>query len=277
MFAAVQYNLNHTFKWIPDNIEAGLRLGGGMLQFGNGVSFSASFGYHFLPTRYYMGIYTNSILAFDEVENGRLTGWAGLGLSLGANLGELNPKLVKSYKDIWDEDLLLFSYFKKVLTKSELIYLKDRPIILEGNLDEYFTSNSASNGLKIRTPFSTKIGIIDFNILISYIEYFFDSKIGGDPDFKGEAYLLGTDINLNNVIKFGGKKISKSIVLEFGSFHSGLGLTTGFEIDYYFSKIPININTHGKYYGFSNDQVFTGWFSLGLGIGIDFEKLSSKE
>ena len=196
---------------------------------------------------------------------------------MGANLGELNPKLVKNYKDIWDEDLLLFSYFKKILTKSELIYLKDRPIILEGNLDEYFTSNSISNGLKIRTPFSTKIGIIDFNILISYIEYFFDSKIGGDPDFKGEAYLLGTDINLNNVFKFGGKKISKSIVLEFGSFHSGLGLTTGFEIDYYFSKIPININTHGKYYGFSNDQVFTGWFSLGLGIGIDFEKLSSKE
>ena len=277
LFAAVQYNLNHTFKWIPDNIEAALRLGGGMLQFGNGLSFSTSFGYHFLPTRYYMGIYANSILAFDEVENGKTTGWAGLGFSLGANLGELNPELIKSYKDFWEDDLLFFSYLKKLFTKSELIYIKDKPIILEDNLDDFYRSNSGLNGLKIRTPFSAKIGIIDFNLLMSYLEYFFDSKTGRDPNFKGQAILLGIDINFNNLIKFGGKQISKSLVLEFGSFHSGLGLTTGFDIDYYFSKIPININTYGKYYGFSNDQVFTGWFSLGIGIGIDFEKLSSKE
>ena len=123
-------------------------------------------------------LYANSVLAFDEVENGKTTWWAGLGFSFGANLGELNPELIKNYKDFWEDDLLFFSYLKKLFTKSELIYIKDKPIILEDNLDDFYTSNSGLNGLKIRTPFSAKIGIIDFNLLMSFLEYFFDSKTG---------------------------------------------------------------------------------------------------
>ena len=47
-FAAGQYNLNYNSDWIPQNVEAALRLGGGMLSSGYGLSLSGSFGYHFL-------------------------------------------------------------------------------------------------------------------------------------------------------------------------------------------------------------------------------------
>ena len=36
-FAAAQYNLNYNSDWIPQNVEAALRLGGGMLASGYGV------------------------------------------------------------------------------------------------------------------------------------------------------------------------------------------------------------------------------------------------
>ena len=86
--------MNKKIDWIPQNVEASLRFGGGMLASGYGFSFSGSFGYHFLPSRYYLGVYAQSIIAFDEVGEETVTSWGSLGLSLGANVGDINPDLL---------------------------------------------------------------------------------------------------------------------------------------------------------------------------------------
>ena len=117
-FAAAQYDLNKNLKWIPQNVEAALRLGGGMLSSGYGLSLSSSFGYHFIPSRIYLGMYMQSIIAFDEILSGKTTGWASLGISLGANVGDINPDLLKPYKDKLDEEALFFNIVKEVITLS---------------------------------------------------------------------------------------------------------------------------------------------------------------
>ena len=60
-----------------------------------------------------------------------------------------------------------------------------------------------------------------------------------------------------------------------GSFHSGFGISSGFQFDYKFEKFPIFINVNGKIYGLPNEEIFTGWFSYGFGIGIELNKLLS--
>ena len=64
-------------------------------------------------------------------------------------------------------------------------------------------------------------------------------------------------------------------LLEIGSYHSGFGICTGLEFDYHFNQIPIFINAYGKLYGLPNEEIFTGWLSLGFGLGIELDNLSS--
>ena len=128
-FAAAQYNLNYNFNWIPQNVEAALRLGGGMLSSGYGISLSGSFGYHLLPSRFYLGVYAQSIIAIDEINEGNMTWWGSLGLSFGANVGDINPDILKPFKDKMKKEGLSLNLVKELVTKSNIIFSIDGIII----------------------------------------------------------------------------------------------------------------------------------------------------
>ena len=57
-----------------------------------------------------------------------------------------------------------------------------------------------------------------------------------------------------------------------GSFHSGFGLSTAVGLSYKLKILPINLNTYGKFYGLPKEEIFTGWFSFGFGLGLELDK-----
>ena len=61
-----------------------------------------------------------------------------------------------------------------------------------------------------------------------------------------------------------------------GSFHSGFGLSTSVGLSYKFKNLPINLNTYGKFYGLPSEEIFTGWFSFGFGLGLELDKFLLK-
>ena len=274
-FAAAQYNLNYNFNWIPQNVEAALRLGGGMLSSGYGISLSGSFGYHLLPSRFYLGVYAQSIIAIDEINEGNMTWWGSLGLSFGANVGDINPDILKPFKDKMKKEGLSLNLVKELVTKSNIIFSIDNPVMVDTIITESYFLPETFNGFTARTPFYLSLGSIDFNFVLEYLNYGFEAKKINDPNFEGNAYLFGFNIVLDKLVKIGGNRLGKSILLEAGSYHSGFGICTGLELDYRFNRIPIFIHTYGKLYGLPNEEIFTGWFSMGLGIGIDLETLFS--
>ena len=36
--------------------------------------------------------------------------------------------------------------------------------------------------------------------------------------------------------------------------------------------LPINLNAYGKFYGLPKEEIFTGWFSFGFGLGLELDK-----
>ena len=275
-FAAAQYDLNKNFKWIPQNVEAALRIGGGMLSSGFGMSFSSSFGYHFIPSRIYLGLYSQAIIAFDELGTGKATGWGSLGVSLGANVGDINPDLLKPYKDKLNEGAILSYLIKEIITKSNIVFSKDYPLSIDTLITEYFLDPKPFNSIKIRTPFSINIGNSKMKFLLSYLNYSFQPKDNSDPIFGSHAYFFGTEFNLDRLLSFGGNNLQKSFEFSVGSFHSGFGLSTGVGLSYKFKTFPINLNTHGKFYGLPREEIFTGWFSFGFGLGLELDKFLLK-
>ena len=275
-FAAAQYDLNKNFKWIPQNVEAALRFGGGMLSSGFGMSFSSSFGYHFIPSRIYLGFYSQVIIAFDELGTGKATGWGSVGVSLGANVGDINPDLLKPYKDKLNEGAILSYLMKEIITKSNIVFSKDYPLSIDTLITEYFLDPKPFNAIKIRTPFSINIGNSKIKFLLSYLNYSFQPKDNSDPIFGSHAYFFGTEFNLDRLLSFGENNLQKSFEFSVGYFHSGFGLSTGVGLSYKFKTLPINLNTHGKFYGLPNEEIFTGWFSFGFGLGLELDKFLLK-
>ena len=45
---------------------------------------------------------------------------------------------------------------------------------------------------------------------------------------------------------------------------------------YKFKNLPINLNTYGKFYGLPSEEIFTGWFSFGFGLGLELDKFLLK-
>ena len=275
-FAAAQYDLNKNFKWIPQNVEAALRIGGGMLSSGFGMSFSSSFGYHFIPSRIYLGFYSQAIIAFDELGTGKATGWGSVGVSLGANVGDINPDLLKPYKDKLNEGAILSYLMKEIITKSNIVFSKDYPLSIDTLITEYFLDPKPFNAIKIRTPFSINIGNSKINLLLSYLNYSFQPKDNSDPIFGSHAYFFGTEYNLDRLLSFGENNLQKSFEFSVGSFHSGFGLSTGVGLSYKFKTMPINLYTHVKIYGLPREEIFTGWFSFGFGLGLELDKFLLK-
>ena len=275
-FAAAQYDLNKNFKWIPQNVEAALRIGGGMLSSGFGMSFSSSFGYHFIPSRIYLGFYSQAIIAFDELGTGKATGWGSVGVSLGANVGDINPDLLKPYKDKLNEGAILSYLMKEIITKSNIVFSKDYPLSIDTLITEYFLDPKPFNAIKIRTPFSINIGNSKMKFLLSYLNYSFQPKDNSDPIFGSHAYFFGTEYNLDRLLSFGENNLQKSIEFSVGSFHSGFGLSTGVGLSYKFKTLPINLSAYGKFYGLPREEIFTGWFSFGFGLGLELDKFLLK-
>ena len=275
-FAAAQYDLNKNFKWIPQNMEAALRIGGGMLSNGYGLSLSSSFGYHFIPSRIYLGIYAQSIIAFDEIIPGKNTAWSSFGISLGTNVGDINPDLLKPYKDRLDEEALFFSMAKKLLTSSELLISNDNPTIIDTTILESYLDPKTFNDITIRTPFFLKLGKSEIRFILSYLNYTFTPKKNNDPTLGNHAYFFGININLDNLFGFKENNLKKYYSFQVGSYDSGFGVLTSFHFDYNIKSMPIYLSTYGKLYGLPNEEIFTGWLSYGIGVGIKLDKILNR-
>ena len=204
-----------------------------------------------------------------------MTWWGSLGLSFGANVGDINPDILKPFKDKMKKEGLSLNLVKELVTKSNIIFSIDNPVMVDTIITESYFLPATFNGFTARTPFYLSLGSIDFNFVLEYLNYGFEAKKINDPNFEGNAYLFGFNIVLDKLVKIGGDRLGKSILLEAGSYHSGFGICTGLELDYRFNRIPFFIHTYGKLYGLPNEEIFTGWFSMGLGIGIDLETLFS--
>ena len=275
-FAAAQYNLNKNFKWIPQNVEAALRIGGGMLSNGYALSLSSSFGYHFIPSRIYLGVYAQSIIAFDEIMPGKTTAWSSFGISLGANVGDINPGLLRPYKDRLDEEALFFSMAKELLTTSELIISNNNPFIIDTIISELYLNPKTFNEMTLRTPFFLKLGQSEIRFILSYLNYTFIPKNNNDPIFGNDAYFFGVNINLDNLFGFKKSNLKKYYSFQAGSYNSGFGILTGLNFDYDIKSMPIYVSTYGKLYGLPNEEIFTGWLSYGIGVGIKLDKLLNR-
>ena len=149
------------------------------------------------------------------------------------------------------------------------------PAYIDTVITEFYYKPDSFNGFTIRTPFSLNLGKLKFDFVLGYLDYIFEPKEVNDQNYEGSAYFFGTNIVLDNLLKFGGERFDKSYLLEIGSYHSGFGICTGLELDYHFDQIPIFINVYGRVYGLPNEEIFTGWLSLGFGLGIELDNLFS--
>ena len=271
--AAMQYNLDIKYDWVPENLEAAFRVGAGMLSDGYGLSLSTSIGYHLLPSRLYMGVYAQSFAAFNEFGENTTTGWGSLGLALGANFGDMNPDLLKPYEDVVDEGAVTVAVAKKIATESSILVQWSYPVSVDTLLKEDFDTTKASIGISILTPFQMNIGPVQTNMVIDVFNYFFQSSAIDTITFQGTAYLLGAHLNLDKLVPLGGDKLSKSITLTVGSYHTGFGIAVGGNLDYHFESLPVIFSFYGRGYGLPKDEIFTGWASVGIGLGLDLGKL----
>ncbi len=271
--AAMQYNLDIKYDWVPENVETAFRIGAGMLSMGYGLSLSASIGYHLLPSRLYMGIYAQSLAAFNELGENTITGWGSLGFALGANFGDINPDLLKPYEDVLDEGAVTVAIAKRIVTESSIIGLWSYPVYVDTLLQEDYDTTKASMGISILTPFKMNIGRIQTNLVVEIFNYFFQSSGINTITFQGTAYLLGAHMNLDKLIPLGGKRLSKTITLAAGSYQTGFGVTVGGNLDYHFEPLPVFISFYSRGYGVPKDEIFTGWISAGIGLGLDLDKL----
>ncbi|SVA36155.1 uncharacterized protein METZ01_LOCUS89009, partial [marine metagenome] len=44
-------------------------------------------------------------------------------------------------------------------------------------------------------------------------------------------------------------------------------------LDYHFEPLPVFISFYSRGYGVPKDEIFTGWISAGIGLGLDLDKL----
>ena len=166
---------------------------------------------------------------------------------------------------------------KEFISKSKFTLSIDNPAIIDTIISELYFDPNSFNSFNIESPFSLILGPFDFNLIFSYLKYRYESKKSYKPDFYGEAYFIGANIVIDRFIPFGGNRFGKALIFELGSFHTGFGFSTGFELDYKFNPIPFYLTTYGKIYALPYEEIFSGWFSFGLGVGIDFEKLFLKK
>ena len=271
--AAMQYNLDMKYDWLPENVEAAFRFGGGMLSAGYGLSLSASVGYHLLPSRLYMGIYGQSLAAFNELGENTISGWGSLGLALGANFGDINPDLLKPYQDDLDGGAATVATVKKMATESSIIGQWSYPIYVDTLLQEDYDTTKASMGISIVTPFKMNIGPIQTNLVIEIQNYFFRSSVIDTITFQGTAYLIGVHLNLDKIVPWGGERLSKTITLATGSYRTGFGISVGGDLDYHLVSLPFIFSFYGRAYAVPKEEIFTGWASAGIGLGLDLAKL----
>ena len=273
--AAMQYNLDMKYDWLPENVEVAFRFGGGMLSAGYGLSLSASVGYHLLPSRLYMGIYGQSLAAFNELGENTISGWGSLGLALGANFGDINPDLLKPYQDDLDEGAVTVATAKKIATESSIIGQWSYPIYVDTLLQEDYDTTKASIGISIVTPFKMNIGPIQTNLVIEIQNYFFRSSAIDTITFQGTAYLIGAHLDLDKIVPWGGERLSKTITLATGSYRTGFGVSVGGDLNYHFALLPFIVSFYGRAYAVPKEEIFTGWTSAGIGLGLDLAKLFS--
>ena len=211
-----------------------------MLSSGYGLSLSSSFGYHFIPSRIYLGMYMQSIIAFDEVSSGKTTGWASLGISLGANVGDINPDLLKPYKDKLDEEALFFNILKEVITKSDIVFSNDYAFAIDTIITEAYSKPDPFKSILIRTPFAMTLGNSKLNgVLIRVV-------VSNVPEVKDIAGWVGQEnwfyLTLNEAVFAEGvleNLVTSSPILEIEGIQNKQSVQIGFLMENYISDFEI--------------------------------------
>ena len=85
-FIVANSNPRIGWKWIPNNLETGIKLGGGLISPGYGFTLGTSAVYNLLPTPLTIGIYNQFNLVSGIISEGEITYWATLGLIFGVNI-----------------------------------------------------------------------------------------------------------------------------------------------------------------------------------------------
>ena len=220
-----------------------------------------------------MGIYGQSLAAFNELGENTISGWGSLGFALGANFGDINPDLLKPYQDDLDGGAATVATAKKMATESSIIGQWSYPIYVDTLLQEDYDTTKASIGISIVTPFKMNIGPIQTNLVIEIQNYFFRSSVIDTITFQGTVYLIGVHLNLDKIVPWGGERLSKTITLATGSYRTGFGISVGGDLDYHFVSLPFIFSFYGRAYAVPKEEIFTGWASAGIVMGLDLAKL----
>ena len=85
-FIVANSNPRIGWKWIPNNLETGIKLGGGLISPGYGFTLGSSAVYNLLPTPLTIGIYNQFNLVSGIISDGEITYWTTLGLIFGVNI-----------------------------------------------------------------------------------------------------------------------------------------------------------------------------------------------
>ena len=270
VMGSIQNDFKFKHRFIPKNLHLAMRFGAGMLSYGSGFSISTLVGYNLLPTRLYVGLYGQGIASFNDIGDGAQTYWGTLGLVLGANIGELDPELLIPYKSSFDDKKIIKS-LSKLFYKSSLS-INTNYTVIKGSYLETIYENSKNNfTFSFSLPFHLRIWLLDINPYLEYSMHDFLLK-----DFNANGFILGSSINIDKIIKFGGIQTNKNIMAGLGLYKSGYGASGGAEIIYNLKSFPLYFSISSKLYLIPVIEIYSYWASVGIGLGVQLDKIMNK-
>ena len=135
-------------------------------------------------------------------------------------------------------------------------------------------SNSTSNfesSINVRFPFGINIGPFLTSLGYESSNYSFESSIDTLESYFGNGSGMIIHFDLSKIIKIGGEKVVKEVVLGSQNYNHGSGFMVGYNVNFLLGSLPFSISASSR---FNTINFSTGgssyWGSFHIGMGIDF-------
>ena len=142
--------------------------------------------------------------------------------------------------------------------------------IIKGSTLSSSTSYIESS-FNIRFPFGLKIGPFLTSIGYEISNYSFASSVDTLSSYYGSGSGMVVNLNISKIIKLGGKKLLKEIVIGYQNYDHGSGLMTGYNMNLLLGSSPCSLSMSSRLNTINFNNGGTAyWGSIYVGMGLDF-------
>ena len=123
----------------------------------------------------------------------------------------------------------------------------------------------------IRFPYGINVGSFLTSIGYESAKYSFESSIDTVGNYFGSGSGLLLNVNISKIIKIGGEKVVKELVVGTQSYDHGSGFVAGYNLNFILGKLPFSLSITSRFntITFEDSGGSTYWASSSAGIGFD--------